>query len=75
MEYLKRKPPAHSLEHRQPPTELANFSKQDMLQLYTEFTEGPEHPRQLYDVDVGNASLRYLLSKLTHSLTHSLLFQ
>ena len=44
----------HHRSHNTP--DLADFTREDMLQLYAEFIEGPERPSQLYDVHHGSLS-------------------
>ena len=36
------------------PTELSDFTMQDMYELYAQFMEGPEYPRRLHGADIGN---------------------
>jgi hypothetical protein len=36
------------------PTELADFTEQDMWELYAQFMEGPEYPQELYGAKIGN---------------------
>lgn len=34
--------------------ELADFTEQDMWELYAQFMEGPEYPQELYGAKIGN---------------------
>ncbi len=50
------------------PTELVDFTKQDMYELYAQFMEGPECPRRLYGADIGSKPQFYGYLKLIITL-------